>query len=308
LEYVEQMRLKPGMSIGQLMEQMGRTGVLGAGKLSKAVDIITEMFIDPNYTVFLALAGPMVPGGLRSVISSLVRNRYVDVLVTSGANIAHDIIEALGHKHLKGTFSANDRSLRAKKLGRIGDIYVKQDAFEALEKAVYQMLEGMRAQLSQGASIRQILYEFGLRLNDPEAILVNATEQNIPVFAPGLLDSMIGLHFWAFSQLKKLQVDPLRDLHELADIVSTAKKTGAIILGGGLPKHHVLGVNILRDGVDAAVQITLDRPEAGSFSGAPLEEAVSWRKAKTGERLATVIGDATIIFPLMVAAAFEKIH
>jgi len=302
------MRLKPGMSIGQLVEQMGRTGVLGAGKLSKAVDIITEMFIDPNYTVFLALAGPMVPGGLRNVISSLVRNRYVDVLVTSGANIAHDIIEALGHKHLKGTFLANDRSLRAKKLGRIGDIYVKQDAFEALEKAVYQMLEGMQAQLSQGASIRQILYEFGLRLNDPEAILVNATEQNIPVFAPGLLDSMIGLHFWTFSQLKKLQVDPLRDLHELADIVSTAKKTGAIILGGGLPKHHVLGGNILRDGVDAAVQITLDRPEAGSFSGAPLEEAVSWRKAKTGERLATVIGDATIIFPLMVAAAFEKIH
>jgi len=302
------MRLNPGMSIGQLVEQMGRTGVLGAGKLGKAVNIITEMFMDPNYTVFLALAGPMVPGGLRSIISSLVRNRYVDVLVASGANITHDIIEALGHKHLKGTFLANDEKLRAKKLGRIGDIYVKQDAFEALEKAVYQMLEGMREQLSHGSSIRQILYEFGLRLNDPEAILVNAAEQNIPVFAPGLLDSMIGLHFWTFSQLKKLQVDPLRDLHELADIVSTAKKTGAIILGGGLPKHHVLGVNILHDGVDAAVQVTLDRPEAGSFSGAPLEEAVSWRKAKSGERLATVIGDATIIFPLMVAAVFEKIH
>jgi len=162
------------------------------------------------------------------------------------------------------------------------------------------MLEEMQEQLSQGSSIRRILYEFGLRLNDSEAILVNAAKQNIPIFAPGLLDSMIGLHFWTFSQLKKLRIDPLSDMRELADIVLTAKKTGAIILGGGLPKHHVLGVNI--------VQITLDRPEAGSFSGAPLEEAVSWRKAKTKERLATVIGDATIIFPLIVAAALEKIH
>jgi deoxyhypusine synthase len=308
LKYVEQMRLNPGMSVGQLIEQMGRTGVLGAGKLSSAVNIITEMFVDPDYTVFLALAGPMVPGGLRGVISNLVRNRYVDVIVTNGANIAHDIIEALGHRHLRGTFLANDSKLRAKKLGRIGDIYVKQDAFEALEKSIYRMLEEMQEQLSQGSSIRRILYEFGLRLNDSEAILVNAAKQNIPIFAPGLLDSMIGLHFWTFSQLKKLRIDPLSDMRELADIVLTAKKTGAIILGGGLPKHHVLGVNILREGVDAAVQITLDRPEAGSFSGAPLEEAVSWRKAKTKERLATVIGDATIIFPLIVAAALEKIH
>ena len=121
------------------------------------------------------------------------------------------------------------------------------------------------------------------------------------------MDSMLGLHIWTYNQIKKLPLNPILDLNRMADIVYRAKKVGAIILGGGVPKHHVLGVNILREGIYSAVQITFDRPESGSLSGAPLEEAISWKKAQVESKLATVIGDATIIFPLMVAATLERI-
>jgi deoxyhypusine synthase len=108
--------------------------------------------------------------------------------------------------------------------------------------------------------------------------------------------------------LRGLALNPIRDLHRLSDLMYESKKVGAIILGGGLPKHHILGASILRDGVDAAVQITLDRPEGGSLSGAPLEEAVSWRKARARSKLVTVIGDVTVIFPTMIAAAIERLE
>jgi len=153
-----------------------------------------------------------------------------------------------------------------------------------------------------------LLYEFGKDIKDRESILFKASKRGVPIFCPGFFDSMLGLNVWTFSQLNSISVDSIADLNELSNIVFNSKKTGAIILGGGLTKHYILGANILREGVDAAVQITLDRPEGGSLSGAPLEEAISWRKAKAKGKLVTIIGDVTIIFPIMVAAAFEKIH
>jgi deoxyhypusine synthase len=104
-----------------------------------------------------------------------------------------------------------------------------------------------------------------------------------------------------------LEIDPVADLNQLSNIVFDAEKVGVIILGGGLPKHHALGANMLREGVDVAVQVTLDRPEGGSFSGAPLEEAISWKKVKANDKLVSVIGDATIIFPVIVAAVLEEL-
>jgi deoxyhypusine synthase len=307
LKYIQHIGLKNGMTVGRLVDEMAKSGVLGAGKLAKAVDVMVEMFEDPEYTVFLSLAGPMVLGGLRKIVSDLVENEYVNVIVTSGANIVHDILESLGYRGIKGSFSNSDLRLRGKGLGRVGDIYVEQEGFEALEKWIFEVLDGLQKIQKERISIYQILLEIGKIIEDEESFLKKASIHKTPIFSPGILDSMIGLNLWTYSQLKKLRLDPLLDFNRLSDMVFCSKKSGAIILGGGIPKHHVLGANILREGVDAAVQVTLDRPEGGSLSGAPLEEAISWKKARSGKRLVTVIGDATIVFPIMVAATSERL-
>jgi deoxyhypusine synthase len=116
---------------------------------------------------------------------------------------------------------------------------------------------------------------------------------------------MLGLQLWMYTQENDLVLDAVGDMHELSDKVYASKKVAPVMLGGGLPKHYALASNLLKGGVDAAIQVTMDRSESGSLSGAPLEEAKSWSKAKCGSNLVTVIGDATIIFPLMVAGAWE---
>jgi deoxyhypusine synthase len=119
------------------------------------------------------------------------------------------------------------------------------------------------------------------------------------------VDSIVGFHMWMFGQDKKLRIDPLLDTHKLVDIVYEAKKVGIIILGGGWPKHFALFANTFREGVDRAIQITMDRPEPGGLSGATLKEAISWGKVKPEGKEVTVICDVTIAFPLIVASALE---
>jgi len=308
LKYVKQISIDPQMTVGQLVDQMGAAGVLGAGRIARAVDIVVEMFENPNYTTFLSLAGPMIPGGLRKVVSLLIEQGYVDAIVTSGANIVHDIVEGLGYRGVKEPPRQNDIELRKIGVGRAGDIYFEHEGFEALEKKMYEVFDSLTAEKKGGIAILELLFEIGKTINDESSFLRKAASKQVPVFSPAIMDSMLALHVWTYSQLKQLRLEPIGDLNRMADIVFNSKKIGAIILGGGASKHHVLGVSILREGVDAAVQITLDRPEAGSLSGAPLEEAISWKKAQTKSRLATVIGDATIIFPIIVAASLEKLN
>lgn len=306
--WVEQIRLRPGMTVGQLVGEMDRCGVLGPGRVARAVNVVVEMFSDPSYTVFLGLAGPMVPGGLRRVVGELIDRGYVDALVTSGANVVHDVVEALGYRHKRGSFMADDAGLRVEGLGRVGDIYLEMEAFEAFERKMYEVFDGLHEEGKGRIPFFQLLDEVGRRLGDGESILAKASKRGVPIFSPGLLDSMVGLHVWTYSQLRGLDLDPVGDLKRLSEIVTASERVGAILLGGGVPKHHILAANILRDGIDAAVQITLDRPEGGSMGGAPLEEAVSWAKARVGAKLVTVVGDATMVFPLMVAAVLERME
>jgi deoxyhypusine synthase len=301
------MQVRKGLSAEELVEQMQRCGVLGAGKIGKATELTAKMFGDPDYTVFLTLAGALVPGGLRSVISDLIREEYVNVLVTTGANMVHDMVEALGYSHYIGTFQAEDARLKAEKIGRIGDIYVQQQAFEALEKWLDKALNDISENERQRIAPSTILNEIGKRIRDKDSILANAARRNVPIICPGLADSIAGFQLWMFSQDKKLVMDSLLDVKKLVEIVYEAKKAGIIILGGGWPKHFTLFANTFREGVDSAVQITMDRPEPGGLSGASLDEAISWSKVRSKGGAVTVVCDATIAFPLIVAAALSRL-
>jgi len=297
------MRLKRGITVAEMMKEMDACGVLGAGKIGKAARLVTEMFKDPNYTVFLTLAGALVPGGLRGIIAQLIGEGYINVVVTTGANMVHDMVEALGYRHKIGIFRAEDEQLKQKDLGRIGDIYIEHKAFKDLESWLYTLLEDIPEQKRRRISPSDLLLEIGKRITDENSILATAAKKNVPVICPGLPDSIAGFQLWIYGQDKELVLDPLGDVSTLVDVVYEAKKSGIIILGGGWPKHFALFANTFREGVDAAVQITMDRPEPGGLSGASLEEAVSWSKVKSEENTVTVICDATIAFPLIVATA-----
>ena len=302
---VEHMRLRKDMSVNELVEQMDATGVLGAGKVGQASALIAEMFSDSDYTVFLTLAGALVPAGFRRIVGDLIENEHVHVLVSTGANMVHDMVEALGYRHMVGTFTAEDRKLKKENIGRIGDIYIEQEAFQGLEKWLYKTVEAIPEEKRRRISAAELLHEIGKQIKDKESILAIAARKNVPVICPALVDSIVGFQLWTFGQDKTLRLDPLLDINLLMDKVYEAKKVGIIMLGGGVPKHFALFANTFREGVDAAVQITMDRPEPGGLSGASLEEAISWGKVKPKGKAVTVICDVTIAFPLIVAAALE---
>jgi deoxyhypusine synthase len=296
------------MRISDIAEQMEAVKVLGPVRFGRAARILAEMFSNDDYSNFISLAGPIIPGGLRTVITDLVDEKLLDGIVTTGANVTHDMLEALGHKHLVGSETLDDKQLRRQGLSRIYDLLVEQKAIEDLEKATYRMLAKIPESKRQNLATYELLWEFGRQLSDRQSLIRTAQKRSIPIFCPGIFDSMLGLNLWTFSRLNPLMINPFKDFSKLVDMTYEAKKVGAIILGGGMPKHHVLIANSYRGGVDAAIQITLDRPEGGGASGAPLEEAISWGKIKTQRMLATVVGDATVIFPLLTLAALERVR
>jgi deoxyhypusine synthase len=307
LKHVKQMKIRSNSRASDLIDMMRSSGVLGAGRVARAADLLSSIFSNPNYTVILSLAGPAVAGGLRDIIFDLIARKLVNAVVSNGSNITHDILEALGFSHIRGQMHPDDASLRGKGIGRVGDIYVGEEAFRSLETEVYRMLDHITTKnLQRSLGVYELLSEIGGMLKSEKSILNAASTASVPIFCPGVYDSMLGFHLWSYSRLKRLNLDFGRDMDRMAEVVYGAKRLGAVILGGGMPKHFLLGASMLRDGVDTAIQITMDRPETGSLSGASLEEAISWRKAKVNSRLVTVVADFTIVFPLMVSYALPK--
>ena len=307
MKRIEQMRLRAGMTVGELAEEMRRAGVIGAGRVGGAVDIVAEMFSDPDYTTFITLSGPLVPSGMRLIFRDLIRDGYVDVVVSNGANLVHDIVEAMGRAHMVGDVDVDDHVLLEKGINRAYDIFIESDTWVALEEFIGGVLDDIPEEGRVGVPIHGLIREIGLRIEDEGSILGTAARKGVPIFSPGFLDSMLGIPLWMYSKRSRLVIDPLKDFDLLGEMVYEAKKSGASILGGGTPKHHAQYMNTLRDGLDAAVQISSARVEDGSLSGAPLKESVSWGKLK-GDKASTIFGDVTIVFPLIVAAALEKIE
>ena len=302
---VNQINVNEGMKIIDLINQFDESGVLGAGRVARACNILSDMIRDDDMSVFMSLGGPLIPGGMRNIVSEMIADGHVDLIVSSGANITHDLVEAFGGSHYRHE-GKDDEELNEEGIGRIADINVGSDDFTIFETEITKIYEKIAGE-KQSLSIQELLYEIGLLVDDENSFVATAAKNNVPIFAPGLIDSMMGLQLWIFSQDHDFVVDAVADMHYLSDIVFESEKVGAILLGGGLTKHYTLASNVIKGGLDAAIQITMDRPEAGSLGGAPLEEAKSWAKARCGSSLASVVGDVTVIFPLIYAAALDKL-
>lgn len=303
---VNQINVYDDMKIIDLINQFDESGVLGAGRVARACNILADMIQDEDMNVFMSLGGPLIPGGMRNVVTKMIDDGHVDLIVSSGANITHDLVEAFGGSHYRHE-GRDDEDLNADGIGRIADINVGSDDFTVFETEIIKIFEKISSKKNV-VSIQELLYEIGLLVEDENSFVATAARNNVPIFAPGLIDSMMGLQLWIFTQDHNFTISAVGDMPYLSDIVFESEKVGAILLGGGLTKHYTLASNVIKGGLDAAIQITMDRPESGSLGGAPLEEAKSWAKARCGSSLASVVGDVTIIFPLIYAAALDKIN
>ena len=316
-------RVEAGMSVGELLETYDDAGI-GAADVHEAGDVLAEMFGNEECTVFLSLAGAMVPAGMRRIVSELIRDGYVDALVTTGANLTHDAIEAIGGNHHHGrthdperSLREHDETLRDEEVDRIYNVYLPQEHFAAFEshlrEEVFPAVEGEEA-----VSIAELCATLGranAAVNDREDISADAGvaaaayECDVPVYCPAIQDSVLGLQAWMYAQTADVSLDALADMTPLTDLAFDADDAGCLLVGGGVPKNFTLQTMLVTPrAYDYAVQITMDPEATGGLSGATLEEARSWGKLETDARNASVYGDATVLLPLLIAAARERVE
>jgi len=302
---VAQLHVKPEMTVNELVVAMGKAGAYNGGSLARAADIWEQMLVDKEATKFFGLAGAMVPAGMGGIVADLIKGGHIDILVSTGANLTHDIIEAIGCRHFHGTAFCNDVELRHDEINRIYDVYLPNEAFEHFE----EFMQGVFGELEPGStiSISGLLEHIGKHAKS--GILHTAARKKIPVYNPAVQDSMIGLQYWLFSQTNKVTVDAFADMPALMDRCFTAKKAGAMLVGGGVPKNFILQSMLMTpNGFSYAIQLTGDRPDLGGLSGATLDEARSWGKITEDAQAVTVYGDATITLPVLAAAVTERLH
>lgn len=312
-EPVRHIKIKGKLTVDQLVRQFQNSGSFGAGRVAEACDIYERMLREDDCTVFLALAGAMVPAGLRSLVSGLLRENLVDVLVTTGANMVHDAVEALGGHHYRGHWTADDYMLYKNHTYRIYDVFVPEEDFIKLDMELVKVYDQIANEFKgRSLSSKDFAWELGKRLKDPDSILRAAYESKAPVFIPAVRDSEFGyiynLHATRRQFKNTLVVDAFKDVPEIISICRGSSKNGMVVIGGGVPRNTIQSAALAtKSGMDYAVVITMDRAETGGLSGSTLEETVSWGKLKGQADKTMVIGDAMIVFPLMVASVKERL-
>jgi len=295
MEPVRNIKLKKDMKVVELVEQMKEAG-FGARKIGRAVEIAGKMFEDERCKVFFGLAGAMVPAGMREIVMDLLESGKIDVLVSTGANLTHDLIEALGERHYHCD-EWDDEEFNKKGLDRIYNVLMKNKVYEKLEGFFEKNWEKF-----QTGNIKEFLWKIG-ELVEERSILKICWEKRIPVFCPGISDSGIGLMVWGrLAKGKKLSIDAFDDMKEIIDIAWTAEKKGVIYVGGGVPKNFIQQSLQFSTGADYGIQITTDKAESGGSSGAPLEEGKSWGKLRKDAEFVDVNCDATIALPLIMVS------
>ena len=304
---VDDIELSKPMTCDALVRQMRRAGGFTGRLLAEAVDVLEQMVKDKRCVKFLSFPAAPVATGLRGVIRELVKQRLVDVIITTCGTLDHDLARCWG-AYFHGSFQLNDKTLYRKGYHRLGNIILPRDSYgPLLEKHLQPLFEKI---IPDGCRITSSLLaaKLGEHIQDESSILYWCWRKGVKVFIPGLTDGAVGSQIWLYWQRhKSIMIDPLGDEEELASIVFKAKRSGALMIGGGISKHHTLWWNQFRGGLDYAVYITTAVEYDGSLSGAEVREAISWGKVNVKAKQITVHGEATAILPLIVAALLERL-
>ena len=302
MKKIKSIKIKKEIKVSELVEEMKEAG-FGARKIGMASEIMKKMFSDKECRVFLGVAGAMVTAGMKEIIIDIIKEEKINVLVTTGANLTHDLIEALGGAHYSCD-SWNDRDFHDKGFNRMYNVFMKNQVYEKVE----EFFEKNWDRFKDSKNIRSFLEKIGELLpKESNSILRICYEKQVPIFCPGISDSGIGLMVWGrIVSGKKIEVDVFDDMKEIIDIAWSSKKNGVIYIGGGIPKNFIQQSLQFSKGASYGIQITTDRPEPGGSSGAALEEGISWGKMKSDSKkemdYIDVFCDATIALPLLWAA------
>ena len=262
-------------------------------------------------TVFLGCTSNLVSAGTRETIRYLLQNRKVDCLVTTAGGVEEDLIKCLA-PHYMGDFSLKGSELRAKGINRIGNLLVPNRNYclfeDWMSPLLDEMLEKQRAAAGEFYwSPSQMIHRFGEAINNEESICYWAFKNDIPIFCPAITDGSIGdmIYFHSFKS-PGLVVDIAQDIRRLNNMALKAKRSGMLIFGGGLVKHHICNANLMRNGANYAVFVNTGQEFDGSDSGAKPDEAVSWGKVRMDATPVKIHADATLIMPLLVAQTFAR--
>jgi deoxyhypusine synthase len=306
---VEDYQFTEKMCVNELVQQMDKAWGFTAGKLSTGVAIMESMINAKGCVKFLSFTADIVATGTRGVIKELVRRKLVDVLITTCGTLDHDVARCW-KDYYKGSFIMNDSKLHQEGLNRLGNVLVPNDSYGIIiEKKILGMLEELYKEGKRELSTNELCCEIGLRCCNESSILYWAAKNNIPVFVPGITDGSVGYQLWLFSQdHHDFRINILKDEGNLNNIVFDAKKSGALIVGGGISKHHTIWWNQFKDGLDYVVYITTADEWDGSLSGARPREAVSWGKINEKAKRIMIEGDATVIMPIMMASILDRLR
>jgi deoxyhypusine synthase len=306
-EPVKDYEFKETMSVDELVNQMDEAWGFTAGKLATGNKILERMVKTPGCIKFLSFTANLVATGTRGVFKELVKRKLVDVVITACGTLDHDVARCW-RDYYKGSFFMNDTKLHREGINRLGNVLVPNDSYGTIiEEKMQALLQDLWSEGKREVSGREFCREIGLRCCNDTSILYWAARNDIPVYVPGITDGAVGYQTWMFSQDHDFKLNLLRDEGELSDIVFTAKKTGALIVGGGISKHHTIWWNQFKDGLDYVVYVSTADEWDGSLSGARPREAVSWGKISEKAKRIMVEGDATVILPIMTSALLSRL-
>ncbi len=294
---VNQIKVGKNELLKALIDDLENTG-FNAKRLAKACKIYEKMVRKDDCIIFFSLAGAMVPAGMQNIIIDMVEAGFIDVLVTTGANLTHDIAEALGFHHLQGDLAIEektDKDLHEEHINRIFDVFMPNKVYEGMEDFIKTL------DFDLTMSVKDFLTYLGNQLPDhPKSLLKTCAKYDVPIFCPAFTDC--GLAMQISFAFPKVNLNHFQDLQDMINLAWDAKSAGVCIIGGGVPKNYILqAMQFSPNSAQYAIQITMDRPETGGLSGAELREAISWGKINEKAEYSTVVTDATIALPLILS-------
>ncbi len=297
---IKPVKIKKDIKCRELIDEFSNAS-FGARRIAEASEILKTIKRE-NCDLFFGFAGAMVPAGMKQVVIDMINDNIIKVFVTTGANITHDLIEALGHHHYKGSRYADDSKLHKKGIDRIYDVFMKNEVYQSLEKFFDENFD----KLKDKKTVNEFLWEIGKIIDKEDSILTTCYKKKIPIFCPAITDSGIGLMIWNnLIKDKKIEFNDFEDLKEILDLTWAMKNKAVMYIGGGTPKNYIQQAMQFTNPAKYGIQITMDIPETGGSSGAELKEGISWGKMDEKAKFVNVHCDATIALPLIYSYVKE---
>jgi len=307
LEPVRDIHVRPSEDVVDLVRQMGRSGGFMAKNLAQTAVIMERMSSRDDCTKFLSFPAALMATGLRGVLVEMVKNDLVDVIVTASGTLDHDIARTLAD-YYHGSFDMDDAELLRRGYHRLGNVLVPLRNYGPLiEKRMQPLLAGIYERGEKSPTTESLCREIGQNLGSERSLLYWAQKKGVPVFVPGIMDGAVGSQIWLFAESHRdFSVNIIGDERRLSDIVAESKRTGALVLGGGISKHHLIWWNMFRGGLDYACYVTTAAEYDGSLSGAQVREAVSWGKVRPTASQVTTYAEVTTVLPMLVSYVLAK--